>query len=69
GGFAVFNPHINIEYTLLTWLQLRIGAGYPIMFSSEWKLDDKFDIDAVPSKIKANGYTINAGIMFGFFGW
>ncbi|MFA6467561.1 MAG: hypothetical protein WCW35_01595 [Bacteroidota bacterium] len=69
GGFAVFNPRVNIEYTLLTWMQIRIGAGYPIMFSPEWKLDDKYDIEAVPSKIKTNGYTVNAGVMFGFFGW
>ena len=69
GTFVVFNPHINIEYSLLTWLQIRVGAGYPLMFSPEWKLDEKYNIDNVPSKIKANGYTINAGIMFGFFGW
>ena len=69
GTFVVFNPHINIEYSLLTWMQIRIGAGYPIMFSPDWTLDDKYDINNVPSKIKASGYTINAGIMFGFFGW
>ncbi len=69
GTFVVFNPHVNIEYSLLTWLQLRIGAGYPIMFSPDWKLDEKYDINNVPSKIKVSGYTINAGIMFGFFGW
>lgn len=69
GSFVVFNPHINIEYSLLTWLQIRIGAGYPIMFSPEWKLDDKYEINNVPSKLKVSGYTINAGIMFGFFGW
>jgi hypothetical protein len=69
GGFVVFNPHVSIEYTMLRWLQLRIGVGYPIFFSPDWKLDDQFSIDNVPSKMKANGYTINAGIMFGFFGW
>ena len=69
GTFVVFNPHVNVEYTLLTWLQLRIGAGYPIMFSPEWKLDDNYEINAVPTKMKLNGYTVNAGIMFGFFGW
>lgn len=69
GTFVVFTPHVSIEYTLLTWMQLRIGAGYPIMFSPEWKLDDKYEVNAVPSKIKASGYTINAGIMFGYFGW
>ncbi len=69
GTFVVVNPHINIEYSLLTWLQIRVGAGYPLMFSPEWKLDEKYNINNVPSKIKTNGYTINAGIMFGFFGW
>lgn len=69
GSFVTINPHINIEYTLLTWLQLRIGLGYPIMVSPEWKLDEKYDVNSVPSNIKANGYTVNAGIMFGYFGW
>ncbi|MFA6439649.1 MAG: hypothetical protein WCX28_10115, partial [Bacteriovoracaceae bacterium] len=69
GTFVTFNPRVSIEYTMLTWLQIRIGAGYPMMFSQEWKLDDKYEISAVPAKIKLNGYTINAGIMFGFFGW
>lgn len=69
GSFVTFNPHVNIEYTLLTWLQLRVGVGYPIMFSPDWKLDEKYDVSSVPSKMKASGYAINAGIMFGFFGW
>lgn len=69
GSFVTFNPHINLEYTILTWLQLRVGIGYPIMFSPDWKLDDKYEINSVPSAMKATGYTVNAGIMFGFFGW
>lgn len=69
GTYVVFNPHINIEYTLLTWLQLRVGAGYPMMFSPDWKLDEKYDVNNVPSSLKLKGYTINAGIMFGYFGW
>lgn len=69
GSFVAFNPRINIEYTLLTWLQIRIGAAYPITFSQEWKLDDKYEVNAVPAKLKLEGYTVNAGLMFGFFGW
>lgn len=69
GSYVVLNPHITIEYTLLTWMQLRVGIGYPIMFSPEWKLDEKYEINSVPTNIKPSGYTINAGIMFGFFGW
>jgi hypothetical protein len=69
GSFVVLNPHVNLEYTLLTWLQIRVGAGYPVTYSPEWKLDEKYDMNNVPSKIKINGYTVNAGIMFGYFGW
>ena len=69
GNFGVFNPHLNIEYTILPWFQLRIGIGYPIFFNPDWTLDDKFTVDNVPSAIKAQGYTINGGVMFGFFGW
>lgn len=69
GSYVVFTPHVNIEYTLLTWMQLRVGVGYPVMFSPEWQLDEKYEINSVPTNIKASGYTINAGIMFGFFGW
>lgn len=69
GSFVVFNPRISVEYTILTWMQIRIGAGYPLMFSPEWTLDDKYEVNAVPAKIKADGYTINAGLMFGYFGW
>lgn len=67
GSFGVFTPHVQVEYAILQWLQLRIGASYPIMFSPDWKLDDNYTIENVPSGLKANGYTINAGIMFGFF--
>lgn len=69
GTFVTFTPHISIEYTILSWLQIRIGAGYPMMFSQEWKLDDMYDVTGVPSGMKLKGYTVNAGIMFGFFGW
>ena len=69
GSFGVFNPHVNVEYTVLRWMQIRLGVGYPIIYSPDWKLDDQFTVENVPSKIKASGYTVNAGIMFGFFGW
>jgi hypothetical protein len=67
GSFAAFQPHAQVEYALLPWLQLRLGASYPIMFSPEWKLDDQYKLNNVPANLKASGYTVNAGIMFGYF--
>ena len=68
GSFGAFTPHVNVEYALLTWLQLRVGVGYPIFFSPDWKLDNRdVEVLTVPANLKPDGYTINAGIMFGFF--
>ncbi len=67
GAFVAFNPHFNVEYSLLTWMQVRIGVGYPMLFNANWQLNDKQDIQNVPSNLKPDGITINGGVMFGFF--
>jgi hypothetical protein len=67
GTFVSFNPHLNLEYSLLTWLQVRVGVGYPVLFNANWQLNDKDDIQNVPSNLKPDGITINGGVMFGFF--
>lgn len=67
GTFVSVNPHLNFEYTLLTWMQLRVGVGYPMLFNADWQLNDNADILNVPTALKPDGITINGGIMFGFF--
>jgi hypothetical protein len=67
GTFVAFNPHLSVEYSLLRWMQLRVGVGYPMLFNSSWQLNDRQDIQNVPAAVKPDGVTVNAGIMFGFF--
>lgn len=67
GSFVAFNPHVNLEYTILPWVQLRVGVGYPIFFSSAWELNKRDEIQNVPSNLKPDGVTINGGIMVGLF--
>ncbi len=67
GTFVAFNPHLNIEYSLLTWMQVRIGVGYPMLFNANWQMNDTQDIQNVPSNLKPDGININGGVMFGFF--
>ncbi|MGE5313373.1 MAG: hypothetical protein ACM3Q4_01620 [Acidobacteriota bacterium] len=67
GTFVSFNPHINLEFSILAWMQFRVGVGYPILFSPTWQMDNRTDIDNVPTQLKPDGMTINAGLMFGFF--
>ncbi len=67
GAFVAFNPHLTVEYSLLTWMQLRVGVGYPMMFNASWQLNDKQDIMNVPSNLRPDGITVNGALMFGFF--
>ncbi len=69
GSFFTFNPNLNIEYAILKWLQVRVGVGYPMMFSPTWKLDGKDEILGVPEKLKADGVTMSAGVIFGIFSY
>lgn len=67
GGFFVVQPSVNIEYAVLRWLGVRIGASYVAMMSPSWKVDERFDLAGVPSNIKGNGWMINAGVFAGTF--
>lgn len=67
GAFVAFNPHVNLEYALLPWMQLRVGVAYPMLFNPSWQLNDRQDIQNVPSALKTDGVTVSGGIMLGFF--
>jgi hypothetical protein len=67
GSFVAFNPHLNFEYSLLTWMQLRVGVSYPVFFNASWEVNDKTDIQNVPSNLKPDGVTVTGGVFFGFF--
>jgi hypothetical protein len=67
GSFVSFNPHLTVEYSILTWMQLRVGVGYPVFFNSSWQLNDNQDIMNVPANLKPDGITVNGAVMFGFF--
>ncbi len=67
GSFFTLQPHVNIEYTILRWFQLRVGVSYPYMSGATWKLEGNQTIFGVPGNLKTEGPVINAGIMFGFF--
>jgi hypothetical protein len=68
GEFFTYQVSLNIEYAMLQWLGVRVGAGYSGMTAPEWKLDEKYSIDGVPTSISAQGFAVNFGIFAGFFG-
>ncbi len=67
GSFFTLQPHVNIEYAILRWFQLRAGVSYPYMSGATWKLEGTQAILGVPGNLKTDGPVITAGIMFGFF--
>jgi hypothetical protein len=67
GSYFVWVPSVNVEYALLGWLGVRLGASYVGMSGASWQLDDKYDLLGVPSSINGNGFMINAGIFVGTY--
>ncbi|MFH2003134.1 MAG: hypothetical protein ABIK27_00060 [Bacteroidota bacterium] len=67
GSFFVYQPSVNIEYAILRWLSFRVGVSYLGMVSPSWKLDEKFDVEGVPSKLNGKGLVINVGLFLGTF--
>jgi hypothetical protein len=67
GHFIVLVPSVDVEYALLGWLGVRLGASYVAMFSPSWTLDAKYDLLEVPNKISGKGFMISAGVFVGTF--
>jgi len=67
GSFFIYQPSLNVEFSLLRWLGLRVGTSYLGMVGSNWKVDDKYDLLGVPDKISGKGWMINGGIFVGTF--
>lgn len=67
GSFYVYQPSVQIEFALLRWVALRVGASYVGMVSPSWELDGKFDVANVPSSVSGKGWVIHTGIFAGTF--
>jgi hypothetical protein len=67
GSYFVWVPSVNIEYALLGWLGIRIGASYVGMSAGSWSADGEYDLIGVPSDINGQGFMINGGIFIGTF--
>jgi hypothetical protein len=67
GSFFIWIPSVNVEYSLLGWLGVRVGASYVGMSAPSWKLDDDHQLFGVPSNVHGKGLMVNAGLMVGTF--
>lgn len=62
-----FAPQVGIGYQVLSFLYIKFNASYMFSVQKKWKLDDVFEVDNVPSGIKADGFNFNIGIFGGLF--
>lgn len=67
GSFYIYQPSLNIEYSILRWVGLRVGVSYLGMSNPTWTRDDQFDVYDVPSGVSGKGWSFNTGIFVGTF--
>lgn len=67
GSFFVAVPSVNIEYALLGWLGVRLGASYVGMFAPSWDVDSKYELLGVPTGVNGRGLMVQAGLFVGTF--
>jgi hypothetical protein len=67
GSFFIWSPTVNIEYALLGWLGVRIGASYVGMSFPSWTVDSNYDLLGVPNDVSGRGFMIQAGIFVGTY--
>jgi hypothetical protein len=67
GSFFIWMPTVNVEYAILGWMAVRVGAGYVGMSAPSWSVDGEYDLVGVPSDINGQGFILNGGIFVGTF--
>jgi hypothetical protein len=67
GSFWILTPSVNVEYAVLGWMAIRVGASYAAMIGPSWKVDGTYDLLNVPDTINGKGVMINAGLLVGIF--
>jgi hypothetical protein len=63
----VWSPTINVEYSVLGWMAVRVGASYVGMSFPSWTVDGEYDLLGVPSDVSARGVMVQAGLLIGTF--
>jgi hypothetical protein len=63
----VWVPAVNIEYSVLGWLGVRLGASYVGMSFPSWDVDGEYELLGVPSDVSGRGFMVQAGIFVGTF--
>lgn len=66
-SFFTFTPTLNLDVPINRFIALRVGTGYVMNFSDDWKINNDQNIVGVPKDLSSNNFFIQTGIYFGFF--
>lgn len=67
GSYFVWVPSLNVEYALLGWVGVRLGASYVGMSAPSWQVDNNYDLLGVPDDVNGKGFMLQAGLFVGTF--
>ncbi|CAG0996722.1 hypothetical protein ANRL2_03635 [Anaerolineae bacterium] len=67
GSFLLWAPTVNVEYAMLSWLAVRVGATYSMMSFPSWRVDGKYDLLGVPTDVTGKGFMVQGGLLLGTF--
>ena len=65
-NFFSISPTLNLDLPLSRFAAVRVGAGYFVNFSNDWKINNDQNIIGVPKDLTSNHFFIQTGIYFGF---
>ncbi len=63
----IIAPIFNVDIPFNRFMAFRIGGGYLVSFSSDWKVDDRYNIADVPPGLKSDSFFVELGLFAGFF--
>lgn len=65
-NFFTITPTLNLDLPLSRFAAVRVGAGYVLNLSNDWKINNNQKIIGVPKDLTSNNFFIQTGIYFGF---
>jgi len=68
-SFFIFAPTLNVDIPFNRFISFRIGGGYQITFSNDWKVDNDQELKNTPSDLNGNTFFLQSGIFIGFFSY
>jgi len=68
-SFFILAPTLNVDIPFNRFISFRIGGGFQITFSDDWKADNDQELKSVPSDLNGNTFFLQSGIYIGFFSY